>query len=130
MVGIDIRFIPHSRQRYETVGDWLVAADGTIRIFVSRMSNPRHEFLVAAHEVIESFMCIYVCGINVKDIDSFDKKYEADRLRGKYRSDQEPGDDPDAPYRLPHFIATTVERVLATFLGVDWGKYASEVESL
>jgi hypothetical protein len=39
------------------------------------------------------------------------------------------GEDSKAPYYRQHQIATTVERLLAVELGVDWGAYDREVSS-
>jgi hypothetical protein len=43
-------------QRYPTAGDWQLKPDG-LHIFVSRMSDQRHEFLVGMHEAIEAYPC-------------------------------------------------------------------------
>lgn len=123
---IKIETIPHKRQRYPTVGDWYLDKSGTIVVRVSRMGNWRYEVLVAVHELVELLLCEHR-GISQAAVDKFDKDYEANRKPG---DDSEPGDDPKAPYRREHFFATSIERLLAAELGVDWAKYELKLYSL
>jgi len=123
---IDIQTIPHSDQRYPTVGDWYYGDDGTWCFRISKMSDWRYEILVAIHELVECVLCRHA-GISQYEVDEFDKAFEAARPEGNF---DEPGDDPRAPYRIPHCIATGVERIVASFLGVSWKAYDAEVNSL
>jgi len=125
-IKINIETIPHSQQRYETVGDWWWGADGTWEFRVSNMGNWRFEMLVAIHELAECAMCRF-WGISQVDVDDFDKVFEANRVEG---NTDEPGDDPKAPYRNYHCIATGIERVMATMLGVSWKEYESAINAL
>jgi hypothetical protein len=122
---IVIETIDHSKQRYPTVGDWQIGKAGNLHITVSKMSDQRYEFLVAAHEMIEAYLAIHA-GVSPKAVDRFDKAYEANRKPG---DDSEPGDDPRAPYHKQHVFAENVERLLAAELGVDWQAYDHEVSS-
>jgi hypothetical protein len=122
---IVIETIDHSKQRYPTVGDWQIGKAGNLHITVSKMSDQRYEFLVAAHEMIEAYLAIHA-GVSPKAVDRFDKAYEANRKPG---DDSEPGDDPRAPYHKQHVFAEKVERLLAAELGVDWQAYDHEVSS-
>jgi hypothetical protein len=88
-----IETIDHSKQRYATVGDWQVKPDG-LHITVSKMSDPRYEFLVGMHEVIEAYLALHA-GVSPETVAKFDRAYEAKRKKG---DDSEPGDDPRAPY--------------------------------
>lgn len=129
MFEIHIKTIPHRKQRYETVGDWLWIGKGKAKrllIRVSQMSDWRYEFLVALHELVEVALCHYQ-GITQKQVDAFDMRFEKNRKPGNV---DEPGDDDKAPYRVQHCIATGVERIAAALLGVSWNRYADEVESL
>ena len=121
---IVVETIPHKSQRYPTVGDWQIKPDG-LHITVSRMSDQRYEFLVAMHEAIEAYLAIHA-GLSPEAVDRFDRAYEARRKKG---DDSEPGDDPKAPHHKEHRLASQIERVLARWLEVDWGRYSSEVES-
>jgi len=122
---IVIDTIPHSQQRYPTVGDWQIDEAGNLHITVSKMSDQRYEFLVGMHEVIEAYLAIHA-GVSPEVVDRFDRAYEAKRKRG---DDSEPGDDTRAPYHREHVFATKIERLLAVELGVNWRDYDREVSS-
>lgn len=118
MMPIEIKSIPHKDQRYETVGDFWDDEEGT-RVRVSEMNNEDYEFCVAIHELIESYLC-HNRGIKEEEITTFDMAFEAKRKKG---NEDEPGDDSNAPYCKEHFFATTIERLLAAELGIDWKLY-------
>lgn len=126
MQQVAIVSIPHNKQRYETVGDWFEAPDGTLMIAVSKMSDPRYEVLVAIHELIEVTLCKQR-GISQELVDEFDRAFEERRANDNI---DEPGDDSHAPYRKEHFFATSIERLVAAELGVDWKTYDEEVNAL
>lgn len=123
---IIIETIPHQQQRYTTVGDWHYEVDGTLHIKVSELSDKRREQLVAIHELVEVVLCEHA-GVTQAIVDEFDKQFEQNRLPG---NEDEPGDDPRAPYGPQHCIATGVERTLAACLEVNWKDYESELEAL
>lgn len=126
MISVNIETISHSDQRYPTVGDWWRGADGSWQIRVSRMSDWRYEMLVAIHELVECTLC-FAMGVSGDEVDEFDTAFETARPDG---NTDEPGDNPDAPYRVQHGIATGVERIMASLLGVSWKAYDDEVNSL
>lgn len=123
-MNINIKTIPHEEQRYETIGDWLFEENGDLQIRVSEMGlgNEKYEALVAVHELIEALLCKDQ-GVSGQEVDEFDKQFELDRESGKHSLEEEPGDDPAAPYQSEHFFATTVERLMAQAMGVDWKIY-------
>jgi len=123
---ISVITIPHDKQRYPTVGDWIWDKDGNLCIFISNMKNWRYEFLVAFHELIEVMLC-RERGIAQDQVDNFDLEYEARREEGDL---SEPGDSPLAPYTNEHKFATKLERLMAEELGVDWSEYDQTVSSL
>ncbi len=129
---IYIDTIPHSEQRYSTVGDyWWPPVQRTgmterLEVRVSDMGNEDYEFLVAIHELIEAHLT-RMRGISEDEITAFDVAFEAARTTD---SIDEPGDHPDAPYRYEHFFATSIERLIAAELGVDWMAYSAKIESL
>lgn len=123
---ISIRTIPHSQQRYPTVGDWIWDKNGDLIICISDMGNKKYEFLVALHELIEVMLC-KERGITQLEVDDFDIAYEAKRNYGDF---SEPGDDPKAPYYNEHQFATCLERLMALELGVNWKEYDEKVSSL
>jgi hypothetical protein len=124
-MNIAIIIIPHAEQRYPTVGDWFFLGDD-LQIRVSKLSDWRYEMLVARHELDEAILCEHE-GITQKVVDDFDEKFEAARTAN---DDSEPGDSPLAPYRRPHFRATTNERIMADALGVNWQEYEAELNSM
>lgn len=123
---IYIDTIPHKEQRYDTVGDYyfdqLFEEDV---ISVSDMKNTDYEFLVAIHELTEMYLC-KKRGISEKSITAFDKKFE----KKNKKNNLEPGDDPKAPYRNEHCIATGIERTVAGVLGVCWKDYEKAMDKL
>ena len=128
---IYIDTIPHSEQRYPTVGDYWrpqVPANALKRleVRVSDLENEDYEFLVAIHELIEEHLT-RKRGISEDAITAFDVAYEAARTED---SINEPGDHPDAPYRKEHFFATSIERLIAAELGVDWMAYSAKIDNL
>lgn len=124
MLRIEIKTIPHKKQRYETCGDYWENEKGDIHIRVSEMRNPRYEFLVALHEMVEQFLT-RERGIKEADITEFDINFEKQREMGIHKAEDEPGDDVEAPYRREHFVATNIERILANELGIDWKSYCA-----
>lgn len=128
MLDIRIKTIPHSKHRYETVGDWTWIGKGLL-IEVSNLKDWRKEFLIGVHELVETMLCLDR-GISQRDVDRFDIQYERDREKGLHSEDAEQGDDPAAPYRKEHFFATNIERQLALELRVDWSEYAKDLADL
>ena len=120
---LDVQVIPHADQAYETPGDWEFDTAGCLQVRVSLMS-PDYVFLIAIHEAIEAWLCRHH-GVSETEVTAFDKAFEAAREAG---NTDEPGDDPSAPYRREHFFATSIERLIATELGVDWNTYCKAAE--
>jgi hypothetical protein len=140
-VKILIETIPHSEQRYPTVGDWqwktvgdsfgtgssdINVLEPVLCIRVSRLSDWRYEALVGLHEAVEALLCKQA-GVTEHDVDTFDLAFEANRLPDHL---DEPGNHPEAPYHDQHLYATAIETALACWLKVGWEKYESEIDSL
>lgn len=126
---IIVETVPHGQQRYPSVGDFLTDETGTLGVYVSKMADWRYVRLVAIHEIVEASLC-RADGVAEADIDQFDMQFEADRLLGHHPLDAEPGDDPRAPYRRQHLMATAIEKMLAAAMGVDWKAYEDAVNGL
>lgn len=121
-----IESIPHAEQRYDTVGDWWWAADGTLEIRVSESPGEMHlliPWLVGIHELVEAFLCKQA-GISEEDVTQFDLAQLASSAQG------ESGDDPAAPYRRQHAIATIVERIVVWSLNLSWRVYDEAVDAI
>jgi len=125
MKTIELSSIPHHEHRYETAGDWFTK-DNVVQVRVSEIGNWKYEMLVAVHELVEAMLCWHD-GVPEEMVDQFDTDFEKNRPQGDH---SEPGDDPRAPYRKQHFIATNIERQLAVELGVDWQEYERAIEVL
>jgi hypothetical protein len=113
--------VPQSEQRYDSLGDyfWDEKDPDLLHVKISRFEDWRMCWLVMHHELSEYGMCLHE-GILESDIMAFDVEFESRRLPG---NDDEPGDDPKAPYRKQHLIAEGLEKVLAAEMGVDWKAY-------
>lgn len=119
--------VPHKKQRYETVGDWIPGKPAHIR--VSKMKDQRYVFLVALHEMIEYELC-KMHGITDREVVAFDVNFEAERRMNLHPIDAEPGNHPKAPYRNEHEFATMIEMMVAQKLGVSWSDYEKTVLAL
>lgn len=131
MRAVTINVINHSQQRYCTAGDWQYEGAG-LKICVSDIGSWEMNMLVSFHELAEAILC-KARGIGAEAVDAFDMEFERKRQDFDERGlpvTGEPGDHPDAPYRREHFFATTVERLLAAELGVDWAEYEERLASL
>ncbi len=117
-----IETFPHSRQRYNTVGDWTFfknAINATIlSIKVSRMQDWRYGMMVAVHELVEAILCT-ADGVTPEMVDEFDMAHE---------QDPEPGDLSSNPCHRQHLFATRIEKMLCRKLGIPWRVYDAEVE--
>lgn len=127
--GIDIKVIPHTKQRYDTCGDYYRTRDGVVHFRVSEMKNPIYEFCVLIHELTEWFLC-RLAGVRMVDIDAFDMKFERDRAKGLHSKSEEPGDHRSAPYRKFHQFATKIERQIIRRCGVAWWAYDRRITEL
>jgi hypothetical protein len=119
-MNIVIQSIKHKNQRYDTAGDWFNIG-GVDIICVSEVKNKDYEFLVGLHELVEMYLC-KKRKISDRRVCDFDKKFEKKRKKG---NNDEPGDDPKAPYFDEHQFATIIEKMMAKELGVNWKKYDS-----
>lgn len=112
----------HSKQRYDTVGDYQ-DAHGVTLFTISMMEDGRYESLVALHEFIEKTL-VDLRRIPDQKIDDFDMAWVDHDDIG------EPGHDPAAPYHKEHVFAEKIERLVAKEMGVDWDEYERVVMSL
>ena len=123
MREINIKFIPHEEQRYSTCGNYWKDKNGNIQIRVSILNNKNMENLVALHELVECLL-IYERNIPEESITLFDIAFDESGSLG------EPGDSKESPYRKEHFFATSLERLMAGELNVDWNDYEHYIMKL
>lgn len=108
---IDIRIIPQSEQRYDTLGDWWWE-DATLHIRAS-YGPGWQPFLVALHETVEAVLCEQ-SGISQEQVDEWDLSH---------LDAEEPGELEGCPYRVAHRKAGLLEHLMASFLGMHaYGK--------
>ena len=109
---IEIKTVPHKEQPYDTLG-YYVGHERLRFVQVSELNNPKYEFLIAIHELIEQALCldrhIYDAAITKFDLE--------------FKGDGEPGDDLNAPYHKEHVYASAVEYSLCKELGIDPKEY-------
>lgn len=131
MRNIDIQFIPHDEQRYNTVGDWWyddATADfpcGTARIRISKLTSGRMMAALALHELVEMWLCQFF-NVDQMLVDAFDRDF----MLLHPNDDAEPGDDPEAPYHIQHGFATAVERMFIAACGINWKEYDDILHTL
>lgn len=120
---IVIESVEHAKQRYPTVGDWFYKSDVVhgkrLCIRVSKELEHDEKCLVAIHELVECILCRRD-GVTQAQVDQWDRDHP----------DEEPGDNPNAPYHRQHMFATEIERTIAKELGVDWLLYEEHIDEL
>ena len=122
---LKVELVPHEEQRYETAGDWIFDDDGCICVTVSDTGHQLDALLIGIHEAVEAVLC-RAHGVKEVDVTAFDVEF------GKTHNleEEEPGEDPGAPYRREHATADVVERIVALEAGVVWRKYDDRVNAL
>lgn len=110
-------------QRNDGIGDYFEGVDGSWTIIATEMKEPQHAELILLHELIE-VMLIRLAGIPEPVIDAFDAYFEVKRKHGLAKPDDEPGDDPTAPYHEQHQAATRIERMMCEDgFKLSWDEY-------
>lgn len=122
---LTVEVIAHKNQRYETAGDWWFGDDGALHVRASDVGDDRYALLIALHEAVEALAC-REHGVTDEAVCAFDRAFNA----AHDLENEEPGEDPAAPYFKEHAIADVVERLAATQLGVVWRDYEAKVDSL
>ena len=122
---IIIDYIPHSEQRYNTLGDYYCEGN-VLHIKVSDTGDEYYNELVAVHEMVEEMITRHH-GIDEPIIMGFDEDYEVERELGLHDKDDEPGFDNRSPYRDEHTIAEGIEMMLCGVLGESWSDYNKQL---
>ena len=108
---IEIEFIDHKNQRYDTAGDYYLRGN-TLIVKISKYKDWRYQWLVMIHELSEVFLVMNK-GISFDSIDQFDMSFKG----------EDPGSDPNAPYHEEHMTALDIERKLCEKSGLNWEEY-------
>ena len=122
---LKVELVKHEEQHYKTAGDWQIGADGCICIKVSDTGYRMDALLIALHEAVEAILCD-AHNVLEADVDAFDIAFALEHKL----SDEEPGEDPLAPYRREHAVADAVERIVAVAADECWREYSGRVDAL
>lgn len=128
-MDINIKMVPNKeikKRKAFTGADWWFDIEGNLQVRVAtELHDWRMQAALAMHEAAEALICRHM-GITVESVDDFDARHMDDEKDPGFNS----GDQPDAPYRLPHTYATAIERILTGVLGVDWKEYDEKLSAL
>jgi hypothetical protein len=114
----EAKSVDPSLMRYVTTGDWEIIGDSVIIPVVDYGAREDNAFLVALHELVESYLC-KKAGIKEEDVYQFD-------IDNPYL--EEPGDSELAPYYEQHKVATDVEKIVCEALGLNWREHNDWVQ--
>lgn len=127
MKKITVTIIDHTKQRYDTLGDYWFDDEGNWHLAISDMGDWRYNFLVALHELVEMALIKQKAfGLMLSEqqmerqICEFDKAMLSDSPHI-----EDPGMDPHAPYHQEHLIATGIEIQMCGHLGLNFREYDS-----
>lgn len=127
-MNINLKQIPNEeiRIRHDFTGaDWWWDNDGNLEVRVAaELIDWKEAMSLAVHEITEALICKYM-NISIDDVDKFDSEF-----KGEHIIDVNAGDDPKAPYKIPHTFATAIERILTGIFGVDWLSYDEKLSNL
>lgn len=126
---IVIETVPHNKQPYDTAGEYWRDGAGTLHIQVSETGDDWFNSLIGLHEWVE-VMLMERRGIKLIDSNNFDIPFEKERAEGKHGPNDEPGDDPRCPYQNEHLMASGVEQIVCSALGIKWKDYGEAVGKL
>jgi hypothetical protein len=126
--GCNILCVPNEEIKLRkgfTGADWWWDEQDILQVRIAtELPDWRERAALALHEAFEALVCRHM-GITVAMVDVFDAKF-----KGENEYDINAGDDPDAPYRIPHTYATAIERVFTGVCGVDWYGYDRRLEKI
>lgn len=140
MMKITIEFVPNEEVKARKGfggADWFFDHYGDYDAFsrrvrpqslTIRVANelPREEQMaLAIHELVEAVLCEQF-GIKTEDVDKFDLQHLDDEKNPAFNS----GDHHASPYYAPHQFATSVERMIAALMNVDWNAYDERLSAL
>jgi hypothetical protein len=129
MLSINFKVIPHKEQRYETFGDYWWDESGVLQARISDIGDDDMHFAGFLHEVFEAYSTNKK-GVKEPDIMAFDEMFNKETDEGLHKIDDEPGEDPRAPYKEDHLFANVLEKLAGIFLKVDEQEYQRRVTKL
>ena len=122
---IRIKVIPHSEQKYDTVGDYWQTKNGNWEMRISEMT-PEYELAVIEHELAEMVRTIRD-GVKWSDVDKFDTEtvylVDPDNI-------SDPGLSRKAPYHKQHMLSDKIERLIIKQDGGTWEDYNDYLDKM
>jgi len=115
---IYIKIINHSKQAYDTCGDYWVTKKGNWTFRVSQM-RPEYSMAILIHELFE-MLDTQLKGIKEEDITKFDIESGLD----------DPGFSKEAPYHISHMSAERIEKLVIKEFGLRWKEYEECINKL
>ena len=103
--------------------------DGPWHVVVTDTGNKDYNFMILIHELIEAYLTKRA-GIPEEDITDFDRRFEVRRAKNEVGPDDEPGDDPTAPYFKQHQCAIMIENLLCGELGINAKMYDLDLDDV
>lgn len=121
---------PYSKMRYPTIGDYKYKlGQEWFKFFIAKTGKIDFDMAVFQHEFFEAFLC-WKHGIKEEDIIKFDLMFEEEKKQGFHNEDDEPGDDPRAPYYHEHQGATAMEKMFLKLTNNKWKDYCKTLEQM
>ena len=127
---IHIKIIPQSEHRVPYyIGDYWEEDNGsTLHIRATDLKDWRMSMAIILHELNEYLLCRSM-GVDEERIFAFDQVFEAERKQGLHGEDDEPGDDPRAPYRFEHEASNIVENIYLHEMGITQKEYQDAIDA-
>jgi hypothetical protein len=127
---IHIKTISKERMRIiGGVGDYWYDEDGILQIRVVDLGDEFMEKSIAVHELIEEALT-KKRGLTEPEIQAFDEYHDMSVKMGMALPENEPGHEPDCPYRNEHCFAESVEMGMFAMSGLSWKEYEHKINSL
>lgn len=126
-MNIHILTVPNSeikkRKGFTGADWWWEEGDLMIKV-AAELTDWREAMALAMHEAFEALLCKHM-DITVEQVDAFDSEFKGENV-----VDVNAGDDPQAPYKIPHTFATAAERIFTGAMGIDWKSYDERLSAL
>lgn len=120
---IEVSFPKHSKQRYDTLGDWYFVKccrKTILKLTGSKEMGFLSALAVVIHELVETVLCMK-SGVTQEQVDEFDMTHNLL---------DDPGMSPDAPYHFQHLAALKVERAFCEAVGLTWKKHEANMDKV
>jgi hypothetical protein len=97
---MQVHLTPHCLQRYDTLDDYYIGADGDLEFWISDTGNPISNRALLLHALVEQSIAESM-GISPEQVDEWDMAHP---------DSEEPGEIEYCPYWKAHHIAFMIEK--------------------